>query len=72
MSKIGVFTDKFLADPEKWTDNEVMDVEFQPVDMNGGFVALDKKGEDNDSDTEENIRERFAMEPKEDMEDEKE
>lgn len=57
---IYVDSDKYLNDPEHAKDMEEYCKPI-PVDLNKGFVPIDKFGSDNLEKTEENIGDRFSL-----------
>lgn len=59
MPKIEVFADAYMNNPQRWGPGSL---EYcDPVDMNGGFVALSKYDPKNLKRTEENIQHRFRL-----------
>jgi len=51
-----VFVQEYLNDPEKWEGYGCT-----PIDINGGFVAINKNASDNLTRSQRNIRHRFSM-----------
>ena len=55
-------TDDYMLNKKHFDQMKKYGMECDPVDMNGGYVALDKFGTDNLSKTQDSIRERFDLE----------
>ena len=54
-------SDKYLNEPEKVKEMEGYGCDIIPVDLNNGFVAVNKSAESNLKKTEENIGDRFSL-----------
>lgn len=54
-------SDEYLNFPEEVKEIKDMDCKVVPVDLNGGFVPVDKFGKDNLKETEDSISEKFSL-----------
>lgn len=57
-----IFADDFTLNKKDYTKMQQLGINIDPVDMNGGFVALDKQSPDNLQKTQKNIQRRFELE----------